>query len=561
MIIVFLTELFSCDPDFSEMRKKSSDKSVSEAILKFCAGEDVPEPLKPTISKLAGKIDNITKTVEDLVNGRIKEGNYKQWRIVAENSGKLAEINPLASTFVAAAAYAAWEGALSDMFYHQPWEGHHPGWHVFPLILGRNAVKAGAMWAPKRLLKNASEFIAASKMAPHDKAIHLILKEYHEVLASIATKYTKCVTNLAWDLKSASNSEQRPNFRGEVAALLWTLGYVPQAHLMKAGKGMTEYSPSLNLMKIIVDQSMKTMAENSLMQYIWLRMKDRPPFDLRNHRELFELINIRFHNKLVHMFDEVMPEPPSRSYADILAGYFSGDEKLDQSALSNLASHAETLVTSDPVAVIQMRSLLNLVAVKNKEQKDNWRYLSDLAVNILEVHNKMGEFQNLGRCLDIPFYYLESGDSSKLDQKMNFVERYRCSSLWYWLMVTRPEYSETESHFSEMLEKEKMLLRELRGARFIRMLPHLPRHYQRYGFNITEAFDSPIPEGSTPKEGLLKFNPFDQNLAKRELKEAIDRLYDLFTNMGKISAEYANTRKESFISVEKFSSLLNKHRG
>ena len=140
------------------------------------------------------------------------------------------------------------------------------------------------------------------------------------------------------------------------------------------------------------------------------------------------------------------------------------------------------------------------------------------------------------------------------------MEAYRCAGIWYWLMVTPPARHIGDPKAVAMLEEENLLLRELRGARFIRLLPHLPAHYKRYGFRIDEAMEMNPPEGAKQEGGLLKFNPFDQNLAKGELKEAVERLFALFDCMHAIIPEYAVVRKNPFISVDNFVALLSDHR-
>ena len=560
MLTDFLSELFSIDPDFAELRINDIDESIRQAILALCDDSDLTPPLKEAIRPLSHKFGEVIKYIGDMAKVNQKTIDYSGWHAVAEKSEKLAETNPKAATIIAATAFAAWEGALGEMLFYQPWEGYHPGWHIFPLILARNAVKGGALWAPRRLLKTASEFIGAAKMAPFDEGIRSILAQYREVSAMIEKSYAEHVANLAWDLREASSATKLPNFRLEIAALLWTLGYVPQAHLMKADDGISAFRPSLHLMKFLVDQCMQTMSENSLMQYIWLEMKDRPTFNLRAHRELFALINVRFHTKLIHMVDELMPEPPSRSYAKVLVNYFRGIEEKDQSALQNISLHSELLVNIDPLATVQMRSLLNLVAVSDKQREKNWEYLSNLATHVLEAHNRIGELQNLGRCLDIPFYYLGVNSPEYFEEKEHIMEVYRCAGIWYWLMVTPPTRPIGDPEVTAILEEENILLRELRGARFIRLLPHLPRHYGRHGFRIDEAMDTKPPDGAEQKEGLLKFNPFDQNLAIRELKEAGERLFTLFDRMQAVIPEYAVVRSNPLISVDKFTALLNEHR-
>jgi len=167
-------------------------------------------------------------------------------------------------------------------------------------------------------------------------------------------------------------------------------------------------------------------------------------------------------------------------------------------------------------------------------------------------------FQPLNNCLDIPFAYLDASSSDGATETVDAVERYRCGGLSYWTAITAPTPPAGEA-FAGLLKEEKDLLMELRGARFIRLLSHLPVHYQRYGVEIGEALDEPVPEGATEVEderSMLKFDPFDQDLAVRELDDAWERLGSLWERMRDVAPGYAAERSEPFASAEEFERAL-----
>ena len=560
MITGFLSELFSLDPDFAEIRKTDIEQSTRQAIVGFCEKEELPPHLRDVIRPLSGGFDDYVRQIDNIEKGRVRTGSYNDWLAVAKKTEKLAETAPVAATLIAVAALAAWVAALGKGLFFQPWEGHHPGWHVFPLILARNAYRANSLWAPRKLLKIASEFVGACKEAPFNEEIRSVLAQYREISSKYEKRYNTLVSALAWDLRESARDRESPNFRAEVAALLWTLGFVPQACLMKTDDGVPGYFPSLDLMTFLIDQCLQTVSDDSLMQYIWLDMKDRPPFDLRAHRELFALINVRFHTKQIHLFDEMAPESPSRSFARVVIDYFRGYEKAERSALQNLYQHSEIFIETDPMVTFQIRSLMNLFLEPGENRDNNWKFLADFAARILESHNRSGDFFNLGRRLDIPFYYLNQSRTQKTEETIELMEAYRCAGLWFWFMVTPPPPPASDPEAKLLLDEEKTLLSELRGARFIRLLPRLPAHYRRYGFNLDEAMHLEAPEGAVEREGMLKFDPFDQNLAGLELKKNIERLYDLFHRMRKVNPEYAAVRRYPLTSLDKFAVLLREHR-
>jgi hypothetical protein len=143
---------------------------------------------------------------------------------------------------------------------------------------------------------------------------------------------------------------------------------------------------------------------------------------------------------------------------------------------------------------------------------------------------------------------------------LDAVEAYRCGQLWYWLTVIPPERLRTDGGAAALLDEEKVLLQELRGARFIRLLPYLPMHYRRYGFRVDEAAEEP-PEGAREvgSEHGAGFDPFDQDLAVRELAQTCERLRDCWERMKDAAPRYAAKRLDPRADVDEFSQALRSH--
>jgi hypothetical protein len=162
--------------------------------------------------------------------------------------------------------------------------------------------------------------------------------------------------------------------------------------------------------------------------------------------------------------------------------------------------------------------------------------------------------------LDGPFYYLSAATEEGLRQTLAAIEAFRKANLGYWLAITPPPPPDDPS-LEPLLSEERELLRELRGARFIRMLPFLPRHYRRYGVRFEEAELEPPPgaEPAPPGSGVMKFDPFDQDLAQRELRQALERLEQLYLRMSALAPEYAAARATPPSSEADFNKALRAH--
>jgi len=336
--------------------------------------------------------------------------------------------------------------------------------------------------------------------------------------------------------------------------MLWTLGDVPHAELMAADPA---YAPPASLVRDVVELSLSRLSNDPFLQYLWLELKDRPPFDLRGHKVLFTAINNVYHLTGVHEMEELGLFSPSRAYAKTAIEYFGGSVSAERAAEFGEAfgMFQELVGTREPLALLRLRALFNLVLTEDEPTRtERWIGLSGFAAEIMDRTVRSGVFQPLNNCLDIPFAYLDASSSRVAAETIDAVERYRCGGLAYWLAITAPAPPAGEV-VGALLEEEKDLLMELRGARFIRLLPHLPAHYQRYGLSIGEALDAPVPEGATAVEderSMLRFDPFDQDLAARELDDAWERLRSLWERMRDPAPGYAAERLEPFASAEEF---------
>ena len=122
------------------------------------------------------------------------------------------------------------------------------------------------------------------------------------------------------------DEERQHLLRAELAALFWTSGDVLHAELL-GPDGPADYLPPYPMVRSLVDHSMRTLPREPLIQYIWLDMKDREPFSLREHRVLFGHINNRFHSHPLHQLDEILPVDVSRAYAKAVIAWMRGHVK------------------------------------------------------------------------------------------------------------------------------------------------------------------------------------------------------------------------------------------
>jgi hypothetical protein len=535
-----LQRVLSFDWMFSELSKQGPPPELRHAFDEFWSPPEYSQAAADLRSSLAGS--GWIQSLQKLAEGGWQVGSMIFWEKAASKSEELAPREPLAACLIAMYALAAWEGYLGSELYSQPRRVPHPGWHRFPLALARNLVAADALWGADFLTQHAIGFIEGATLGPHDETLLRSAAKYDEVADKIRKRFSDCAAELAWELRDAC-APLEPNFRAEVAALLWTLGDVTHAQLI-VGDDPSGYIPPLELLRDWIDTSIRRLPRDSLTQYIWLELKDREPLNLRAHKVLFGAINNVFASTWAQQLDQIGPISPSRAYAHAAIEYFRGSvaetTRMEFAEAGNTLG--ELLAAEDPLTWVRMASLAKLILIDASTPDSKWRALASDASRIMELSSQMGVFEPYDRCLDIPFCYLDTTSKEALIDTLDHLEAYRAGNLWYWFMITPPLVKSQQSEVSELHNVERTILRELRGARFIRLLPHLPKHYQRYTVVVDEALNRPLPEGATARGvpgSILNFDPFDQDLALRTLRDSEDRLMKVYEQMKATAPDYA----------------------
>jgi hypothetical protein len=554
-----LRTLFSLDAAFSVLRETGPSPETRSALNSFWADPALLS-LSEQLQLPAQNWTSLQNTLTSLAVGQRKAGDFATWRMAAEKSVALAASEPIAATLVALHALMAWMGALGDQLHHQPWTGHHSGWHIFPLALSRTLVKTRAIWTARLVTEEAMQFIEASKDAYFNRHLLAVLAEYQQVATETERIYEDAVQDLAWELHAGCCPTQ-PNFRPEVAGLLWTLGYVSHAHLMSRQQGQT-YIPPRTFLYDLIEESLRRMPSDPLQQYFWLAMKDRGPFDLRGHRTLFGMINARFTTSKLHMFSQLLPDDPCRSFARTATSYFG--DGVDATAAADLTMASElvgpVLMDEDPGAYVRIRGLLNLIAEPSSTQTTNWLHLADIAATGARAASKLGIFEPFDRTLDIPFFYLQDAARPGVSGLLDWIEKYRAANLWYWLAIVPPLRPATDAMESALIAQEERLLRALRGAWFVTLLPYLPNHYRRYGFRMDEH--NPPADGAIGTDPIAarEHYPLDESLARHELIQTWQDLKVVFQQMEAESPGYATQRLHPECDWQTFEQALTAHR-
>ena len=225
-------------------------------------------------------------------------------------------------------------------------------------VLARTSLKAGAIPQARFIVCNAYElFTTASMEMP-------ILKPLQRLAWQIEERYDAHLRFFAEQLRDSCRAQQ-PNFRPEVGAILWSLGLIPESLLFHGNVRV----PSLTFCRQVISQSLARIPYDPLVQYVWLQLKDREPFNIRDHHTFFGLINCWYKSWIL---DEMMPVTPSECYARTLIAWFRGTLTKEESH-EYIASYNWWHSTKEVPGFIEVRLLA--MAVVLAEQCDLFELL------------------------------------------------------------------------------------------------------------------------------------------------------------------------------------------
>ena len=542
--------LFNMAPAVAEMRGHPDFKDWGNSLHALGQAEGLT-PLQKFINDIASDALATMDPWEKLLT---KEEAQTVPHDVYINASRVAVTtaasSPHAAFILSLTAMFGWASAMDEGLYEQINGMPDYGWVEIPYACAFTAIKIGAIDGVKELVDESYDTLMAAKYW-FDERLRAALDKYRELAGKIARKYDTAVANLTDELRESCRPQQA-NFRAEVGALLWSLGMVAESQLFLSTAN-PDVVPSRRLFRKVVQQSLDCISQDSLVQYVWLEMKDRPPFNIRDHKTLFARINVRYKQLMLDEF-AVTDAPPSEVYAKSLIAWFRDDISREQ--VSEYLQMYELIHLMFPEVdgplYIRMTALAHILArkfdmlpeaIRGEGEINHWYWLADFARSVRERANLYPEWSEINNRANVAMFYLiehefsvnagsNQSDADALGRVMEKVEGLRASTLSYWLRIAPPILTpQMEARLAPLLEKENELLGYLRGAYFLTIYPQLPRHYHRYGVNINEML--------ALKQGLDGTKGLDADTGRTEFKEIVKELDALYQQMMEVAPEYA----------------------
>lgn len=484
--------------------------------------------------------------------------------------------NPHAAFLLALVGLLGWSTSLGRRLYaHDARGSPNVGWTRIPYVCARACLDLGDLVGAKTLAEEAHQVLAAAWQAPWPNAEES-LERYVNLLARILHKYEFAIANLADDLRDSC----RPSndvFRPEVGAILWTLGLVPESHLFRSDS-QDGVMPSRRLLRRVVRQSMGLIPTDILLQYVWLQLKDRPPFNIRDHASLFPIINCRYTEPI---WINALPVNPFAAYARTLTAWIRDDLNAEQAGqYLKVQEWIQETVYPDHVNLLdylRMTSLANVIGlamgwtkkdVTQERISEHWYALVDLSARVRLTYVLHPEWPEIyGRADMCLFHVIESEfskppDLIQADNVIRAMENPRSAALDYWLAVAPPRIplKEQTEEMYRLREREVELVHDLRSSLFQILYPILPEHYRHPhvpGLRVPSmAFTSGLPPSQLVVPAAKPIDPGD---GRAEYRRTAAELNTLWKDMERWAPEYAARRNSPTADLKRIVTALNAH--
>lgn len=499
-----------------------------------------------------------------------------QGSIMAE---KTASDSPCASFILAWVTLCIWivgAPARREYLYGEeaPWPGWpHPGWAYIPAACVATAIKLQGLYGSALLTREAYEVLEASRRRHWERGSRLepAISKYRQLGKTIATRYDMAIANLADDLSEAWGVGRT---RYIVAALLWSLGLVPECNAFRVNAD----PPGRALFRRLIQRSLECLPNDPLIQYVWLELKDDMGDALRAHEALFAVIN---HNWNQWWLDSQYPAlllnaEPSRLYAQTLVALLAGD--LDESRAAQYL-YAYDLIFDGrldlpPAAFILHRldMLRHLIgerfnyygpdfteetrveflkekteaAGRRREQVGRFPELPDALARL-----SLSTFELIEHCLKE-----DTGLGWSEDQRcvtvLDTLERFRIGALAYWLTVNPPLRPAADNgEVKNLFQEESNLIEQLRGAYYVALRPALPLHYEWADMDLDVSLSLRDP---ARREWF-----YSPDVARQEMQEIEFALTKIAQRLQSHAPEYATRRLAPPADLNRLVAALSRH--
>jgi len=472
-----------------------------------------------------------------------------------------------------------WMVAAGDSVYWQDEFGRPGwGWTVYPYEFAAAGFRLGAYDASLQLVEEAYDVLFGSKR-PDWEPVRDALNHYRRLARDCSVAVERTVRDLADDLRT-SCAARRPNLRAEFGALLFALGLVPQSLLFQSGEP-DAMLPGRRFVRDVVRSSLNRMRYDRLLQFVWLEFKNSEAIRIRDHEEIFAVINNLFaddldYQTLMYFFGE----EPGRLYAHALVAWLRGTLSAEEKDryITLMAATAESGLAVSGSSLLRMFWLGMFLGrragwppgftVNELRLMREWMLQAGKIRRELALHPEIPDPQTaldlcLAEVLEEELGKMAEDAGSRVNKAWDVLESFRSSALDYWLAVTPPAFPDTEINVAgrrfrreeerlswaggvdHLLFEEERRIKWLRGAYFLILSQTLPEHFRRYA-----------AERSVFRE---KGSLLDSETGRKEYAEIRQQLRAIHDKLAKELPQYTRKRTEAYAAWPDVMSAATQH--
>jgi hypothetical protein len=584
-------QVYATAPPLAKMKGHPEYQGWTGALVRLSESPD----LAPFREVLRGLAEDALVTSAPLREFLQKQASTVSVSLEANHRAIATAAEEVCAPAVFVLAYVSlltWVAAAGDSLYEQDETGR-PGraWTVYPYEFAAAGFRLGAYDACLQLAEEAYDVLFASKH-PDWGPIRHALNRYRRLAYDCSAAVERTVWDLADDLRVCCGA-RHPNLRAEFGALLFTLGLVPQSLLFQSGEPDTTL-PGRRFMRDVVRSSLNRMRYDRLFQYVWLEFKNSEAIRIRDHEEIFAVINNVFDDPddaAYRRLELFFGEEPGRLYAHALVAWFRGtlsaEEKDRIMLVTAWASESDywrvsksSLLRMFWLAMFLGRRVGLPPGFTGNELRLMREWMS-LAGEIRRERALRPELPDLQTAWDLCLHEVleeELGKmaedvASRFNEAWDVLESFRSSALDYWLAVTPPAYPDAEIHAAgrrfrreqdrlswtgrvdQLLFEEETRIESLRGAYLQILSPALPKHFQRHtGAPLYTAAEVSAYIQNRGKGPLL-----DPKTGRKQYAEIRQQLRAIYGKLANELPQYARKRTEAYATWPDVMSAATQH--
>lgn len=239
----------------------------------------------PILLKVQHELEHIADSGNPFIYHNPTGGiSHDEFNRISEFVEKILPQSPAPCFVIAMNVTFAWcehrGGAIYDLEYGLP----DDCWVCLPYICALASSKLGGTEGATQLINLAFDVFDCAKYP--SKNLFLARDRYQALSSNIQYRRNHAIRDLSNEIRKSCEPNRTNNSRAIIGAMFWTVGLIPESVLYHANS-KSIHIPSYRLCRWLVRYSLDVVETDSLLQSLWLLLKDCGAVNIRQHAALF----------------------------------------------------------------------------------------------------------------------------------------------------------------------------------------------------------------------------------------------------------------------------------